>query len=344
MQAKLEVNVDNIVHNIETIRKDKDALIAVKANAYGMGIKLIDHLVDRGYDFFGVSTVDEAVYIKERFPDTRVLIFSGVFPEDLEIVHKYNIMITVYDFEMLNLMTNEDSFHIKVDVGMGRLGFQEEELDGVIKILRTNKVEATGFYSHLPMADNDEVTEEQIKKFQRMLEKFQEYQKVRYVHLYSSLAALKYESTFDNVVRLGLLAYGYYGSAEIKNRYNEDIRESARLSARVSHLKNYHDKIGYDLTEKVDGKVATVTMGYHDGLNQGYRHLSIAGVGEIVGKVCMCQTMVKLEEDKNNKIKKGEYIEIFGDNTSIYDVAKHTKTSVYELLSVLSDRVKRIYY
>lgn len=341
MNGKLEINISKIISNIELIKGNKQACIAVKGNAYGVGMEIVDYLIKYGYDFFGVSTVEEALFVRSKSKSVKILIFSAIFNEDLKIIRQNDIMFTVYDFELLSKLQKEDKFHLKFDVGMGRLGFNILETPKVIGALSKKDLNVTGIYTHLPEVDNDKKSLEQMKSFEKIISKFKKIQnEIPYIHLYNSIGALKYKTTFDNLVRPGLGIYGYYGNEEDFQKYDFKIKPALKLSAKISLIKDYSGEIGYDGIDTVEGKIATLMIGYHDGITQMYQHYKIPHVGKVVGKICMCQMMIQL--DAENIKTKSDFVTIF-EKDSIYLLAKHTGTSVYELLSTLSPRIQRIY-
>lgn len=335
----LEIDTKKIMNNINVIKKKKEICLAVKGNAYGVGNEIIEYFIDEGFDFFGVSTIQEALDIRRKSKTAKILIFSAVFPEDLEIVRENNFKITVYDLELLKSLNNSDQIHIKFDVGMGRLGFKPSAVKKVNEIIKEKKLIIEGVYTHLPSVDNEIFTEKQIEVFKNIVNQIKaSTPKIPYVHIFNGLGALKYNTEFDNMVRVGLGIYGYYGNLKLKEKYNFDLKPSLKLTTKISMIKEYSGLIGYDGIDEVDGEIVTIPIGYHDGLTQGYHNYQIPGVGRIVGKVCMCQTMILLDED--NKLKKGDVIEIFNEQ-NIYQLSEHSKTSVYELLSTLSNRIER---
>lgn len=341
MNARLEIDIDKIISNIELIRKNKEVCLPVKGNCYGFGLDLIQIFIERGYTFFAVSTLEEAKYVRKLNKKVKVLIFSAIFPEDLKVVREYNLLFTVYDFEILNTLNPEDQFHLKIDIGMGRLGFQENELEKVKDVIVEKGLNPEGIYTHLPKCDDEDSSLKKIEQFEEMTKFFQSNNiSFEYIHIYNGLGALKYNTTFDNLIRPGLAIYGYYGSEIIKNKFTYPLKETASLKVRISHVKNYKGEIGYDGIEKVDGHILTLPIGYHDGIGRLYEGYKISDVGKIVGKICMCQFMIGACD---SNFKKGDYVEIFGQNNSIYDLSTYANISVYEIFSCLSDRIERIY-
>ncbi len=337
----LEVDVKNVLDNLKILSKDKEVCIPVKGNVYGLGLQLIDYLIEAGYLFFGVSTIQEAIYIRNKSKEAKILLFSAIFNNDIPIIKQYNIIITVYDFEILNMIDSSIKFHLKIDVGMGRLGFLNNQVGQVIEIIMYNDLLIEGIYTHLPQANNTHISFKQINQFKIITEKFKQQLSIKYIHLYNGLGSLKYLTTFDNLIRPGLATYGYFDNQIIYNQYKDLIKPTIKLKVRVGSIKEYYGLVGYDGIDHVYGKIISLPIGYHDGMRQNYHNYMIPNIGKIVGKVCMCQTLVLA--DQNTNIQKGQYIYLIANEFDLYTLSKHSQISVYEILSVLGSRISREY-
>lgn len=332
MNIILDVEINKILRNLEKISYNKKPCIAVKGNCYGVGLELINILIDKGYDFFCVSTIDEADYIRKISKEVEILILTTIFEEDLEYVREKNYIFTVSDIEILGYLKESDRFHIKIDIGMGRLGISVLEANkNKNEILKYNP---EGIYAHLPDYQNEELTINQIYKFEKLIEEYK--YNFKYIHIKASHASLKYKTDFDNMIRPGIAMYGLFSDKKESTEY--DLEEALSLKVKIGMIKEYSGKIGYSGIDNVSGNVATLFMGYHDGLKQEYRGYELAE-GKIVGKICMCQFMMLLKDKKKAK----EYIEIFGKKNSIYKLAEYSNVSIYEVISTLSSRVYKNY-
>ncbi len=339
MNSVLKVNCDTLRHNLEVLSNKKEVLIPVKANAYGLGYDVIDFFLEEGYLNYGVSTIEEALLVRQKSKDAKILLFGSVFLEDLDIVKDNNITISVYDLDVLKALDNSISFHLKFDSGMGRLGFLESQKEEVLEVIKSNNLLVDGIYTHFPETDVYESTIKQIEFFKSIVDYFKSSIDINYVHMFNGVGALKYDTDFDNLIRPGLATYGYFSNLEIKKEVGKNIKESLELCVRVGHKKSYDGVIGYDSTESVKGNVITIPVGYHDGLKMTYQGYEIENVGKFVGKICMCQSMILLNEDNVNK---GDWIDIFSGET-IYSLSSYSGASVYEIIATLGNRIKREY-
>jgi alanine racemase len=183
------------------------------------------------------------------------------------------------------------------------------------------------------MASNEEFSKRQIAELKKASENFPD---IKYVHIQNTLGAIKYDVDFCNMVRIGIGQFGYLAGRREASLYGQKLKPALRLEARVLQYKeNFDGPIGYDLTENVTGNIATIRMGYHDGLLRCFQGYKFNSGAKIVGLICMCQAMLKVEHDS-------EYIEIFGEEENIYSLLKYGKISTYEFLVSLSARVDKI--
>ncbi len=339
MSSVLKVDYSSLKNNLKVLSEKKEVLIPVKANAYGLGYDIVDFFLSEGYLNYGVSTIKEAIIVRKKSKEAKILLFGSVFLEDLDNIKKYNITISVYDFEMLNIIDKDISFHLKFDLGMGRLGFLKDQKEEVLNIIKEKNLLVSGIYTHFPATDNYDLTIGQIQNFKNIVDYFKSSIDIEYVHMFNGVGALKYNTDFDNLIRPGLATYGYFSNMDIKKEIGNKIKESLELCVRVGHKKEYDDFIGYDMTQKVKGNVITIPLGYHDGLKMQYQGYKIKNIGEFVGKICMCQSMILLDD---NNINKGDWISIF-KGEDIYKLSSFSGVSVYEIIATLGNRIKREY-
>lgn len=333
----LKINLKQVQENIKNVSKGKKACLMVKANNYGIGYGIIPEFVKMGYDYFGVSTIQEADIVRSYAPKAEILIVSYVDPVDYQKVIDKNYTITVYDMSTLNSIEQKIKYHLKFDTGMGRIGFFPDEIAQVKAIIDQKQIYPEGIFSHFPEAINQTFTLKQIENFKRIVGEFNDYD-FKYVHLQNSVGSQLYNLDFCNMIRPGLSIWGYYAD-EIEKQFVEEklgivIKPTLCLNAKVHMIKNYDGLIGYDLSEKVHGKVGTIRIGYHDGLSRSFNSYVFSTGEKIVGKVCMCQSFVLLPKDI-------EQLEIFGEHNSIYDLSKYGDITIYELLVSLSNRILR---
>ncbi len=331
------INLDNIEYNMKKIQHliSTDKIVAVvKADAYGHGYEKIVRLYEKlGIKWFAVATYFEAIEVYNLGLNVNVLILGPVEMEYYSDLEKKRIRFAVTSFEELEYIkenTKNALYHIAYDTGMGRIGFDDKNID-----IALSKYKPEGVFTHLSVAEKDQdFTRSQIEKFNKVVSKYD----ILYKHALNSYGSLNNDKIYD-LYRLGIILYGGDSTGEFK--------PCKSLYARVSYVKKLdHDTyIGYGNTyrAKVGDIVATVSIGYADGLtrkisNNGKVYLNGAYY-DIIGNICMDQMMIKADEN----VKVGDFVEIYGDHIFATDLAKACDTISYDILCRFSKRVERKY-
>ena len=343
----MEVNLDQITSNVKKIREicQKKIIAVVKADAYGCGDEqVLNACLEGGAEMAAVSSLDEAMMLRNTGYEGEVLILGTVNPADVRTLIENHISTAAYSMEWVKLVTAEDcrglSVHMAVDTGMNRIGFKKkEELKEALDLLLAAGCQADGIFTHFYCADVPDhvLTNQQSDRFEEAV-KYLNYP-FRWVHCDNSDAALFHHDDFSNACRIGITLYGITG-------YENNLEHPVSLYSTVTMCKHVAagETIGYGATYTAAGDeiIVTVPIGYADGLiraNQG-RKVYVDGVyGEIVGRVCMDQIMVKVDHE----IPFGTRVEIFGDHIRIEDMADDLHTIPYEVLCLISPRVTRKY-
>ncbi len=335
MNHVLTIDKQSVIDNINTCKGNKDVCLMVKANTYGLGDTAVTMLIDLGYQFFGVSTLEEALKLRSFSDQIKILLVSYISLDEIETCIDNDITFTVYDFMMVDKLRSNACFHLKFDTNMGRLGFQLDEIDKLIFELKSKQLKPEGIFSHLACASNVEKTLVAIKNFKYCIAKFDEFD-LKYIHLLNSYGSLNYNTEFDNLVRVGIGIWGYLANEEEATRSKINLQPALSLKLSISHVKQYEGEISYDHLDKVRGTILTIPFGYHDGLRRDMRHYEYKE-GTIVGNINMCQHMVLT---KSNDYNRGDMITLF-DKQDLYKVCKYSNITSYEFLVNLSSRIKR---
>ena len=358
MRCWAEINIDNLYKNIRELEKItlKEKIMAViKANAYGHGmIEICESLIKTGIKNFAVATVEEALKIKEISNEVTILILGPVENEYMGKISDNNIYFMITDFEEIEYIEKNGinvNIFLKIDTGMGRVGFQKDEISELIEKLKNCKyVNATGVFSHFSSSDSDEdYTKLQEKRFKETSENImKEIKSVKYRHILNSFGSLKYHDSEYDFVRTGIILYG--GVTE-EETVPYKFKPVMSLYAKISHIKKLHKDsfISYGNTymAKKGDTVATVSIGYAEGVrrdlsNKGYVYYK-GHRCNIIGRVCMDQLMILIPEELAESAKKGDVVEFFGKNINIVEVADLCNTISYEILCGISSRVPRVY-
>ncbi len=333
----LEIDKSQVAENIKLASKGKQVCLMVKANNYGVGYDFIPEFTEMGYNYFGVTTIEEADIVRALAPDSEILIVGYVDEKDYAKAVLKNYTLTIFSEETLQTLNSEIKYHLKFDTGMGRIGFFKDQIANLKNQIAEIGNYPVGIYTHLPEGLNQEFSLNQIELFKEILTEFADYD-FEYVHMQNSVGCQLYDLDFCNMVRPGISIWGLYADEEekkiIEQKNGVTIKPALNLQAKVHMVKDYEGLIGYDLSEYVSGKIATIRIGYHDGFNRRFTGYTFNTSERVVGKVCMCQAFVQI----NGPI---DHLEIFGPTNSIYNLTTYAKMTTYELLVSMSNRILR---
>lgn len=363
-----EINLDNLVYNLQNVQKKilptSQIMAVVKADAYGHGaVEVSKILIENGVKLFGVAIIDEALQLRHFNFGVPILIL-GFTPYELsEQVVQNDISQTIYTYEQAYYLNEaakklhkRAKVHIKVDTGMGRIGFlcNDESIKKVIEVANLSNIELEGIFSHFSSADDpgsDDFTHDQFKKFENFVKELSKNGVYfKYKHISNSAAAIRFPQYQLDIVRLGIILYGLYPS---NIDYNIDLKPVMSLKARVINVKEVPEgyPISYNrkfVTTK-KSRIATIPIGYADGFTRvGSEKRSVLIKGQfakVVGNVCMDQCMVDVSHIEDVKI--GDEVVIFGkqkDNEITADeLALQIGTINYEIICSVSKRIPRVY-
>ncbi len=358
MRCWAEINIQNLYENIKEIEKvtSKDKIIAVlKADAYGHGMeKICEVLLNVGIKSFAVATVEEALKLKEINSQVFVIILGPIQNGDMGLILENDIYFTLTDLDEIKYLEankQKSNVFIKIDSGMGRVGFQKNELEELISLIKQCKyVNTVGIFSHLSSSDsNEEYTKFQENNFREMSNRILfEIPTIKYRHLLNSFGILKFQKSVYDFIRIGIIAYG--GVSE-KDTSPYNFKPVMSLYAKISYIKTLNEDtfISYGNTYKAKkgDTIGTVSIGYADGVrrdlsNKGYVYYK-GNKCDIIGRVCMDQLLILIPQKLSKEAKKGDTVEIFGENINVVEVADLCNTISYEILCGISQRVPRIY-
>ena len=346
------VDLDHLKYNVELAHSEfKRPLMAViKADAYGHGYKEVaSFLKDIDYiEMFAVATLQEAIELRELGINKGILILGAIptSKEDIDLAIKYDISLTMVSVAYLKLLDHlidkgqTLKVHIKLDTGMHRIGLMsKDELSTLLELVDPDKFNVEGIFTHFATADGDDVAfEKQRSLFYEMIGNC----KFKYIHCCNSAAMTYHHDEKSNMGRLGITMYGCSPNGEEETKFKQVMS----LYTKVAMIKKIPagDRVGYGLTytAKEDEYIATLPIGYADGFirkNQGRKVYINGKYYEIVGRVCMDQMMVRVDEN----VKIGDQVEIFGEHISLESMAKDLDTISYEVLCLISKRVPRVY-
>jgi alanine racemase len=357
----LKINLDALTNNLNFYRsklESKTKIMAmVKAFSYGSGSFEIANLMQfHRVDYLGVAYADEGVRLRENGIHLPIMVMNPS-PDSFESIYKNNLEPEIYNLGLLDkylqfLNGREGSIHLKIETGMKRLGFDEDEIDNLIERLQSNdNLSVKSIFSHLAGADDgahQQFSEQQADKFKRLSSKLIAAIKEKPIlHLLNSPGILRYPQFHFDMVRLGI---GLYGVEAGKTEDQKMLQPISELTTIVSQLRTVKkgETVGYGRKgiAKKDIVVATIAIGYADGFSrafsQGKGFVWVNGQrASVIGNVCMDMTMIDVTDIN---VEVGDQVEIFGNNISIIELADAIDTIPYEILTNVSQRVKRVYF
>ncbi|NMA86917.1 MAG: alanine racemase [Tissierellia bacterium] len=364
----VEINLDNLAHNIREVKKstNEDTLITavVKANAYGHGaIASSKVFLENGGDRLAVATLSEAIEIRRAGIDVPILILAFTPISQYREIIEYDIIQTIYNYsEAIILskyaveMAKSVKIHIKIDTGMGRVGYlpSEEAIEEIIKISKLPNIEIEGIFTHFATADevDKSFTNLQYNRFVDVINKLEDRGlNIPIKHAANSAAIIDLPEYNLNMVRAGIMLYGLYPSPYVdKSRIK--LKPAMTLKTRISNIKTvpkgYGISYGQIFATEKESKIATIPIGYADGFT---RLLTSRGeaftngkIVPIVGRICMDQSMLDITEIENASV--GDEVILFGSGEKglhIDEVANKLNTINYEIVCMVGRRVPRVY-
>lgn len=350
MLVNLEINKSNLEKNLKIVRSiNKNLICVIKDNAYGLGIEnILPILLENKCDYFAVAYIEEAVKIqkllenlklKNQNDKIKVMALNYVKPENVGDAIRNNIELTVFNFsQLLDYLKILDDFfenmtlkiHIKVNSGMNRLGFDENEILELVEIIKKynlnnkskNRLEIISIFSHISDAENQAETEKQVEKYEKILKIFsQNNVRYKYSHLQASPLLFKYGKKYNyDFARIGMALYGMEPLST-----DVGLLDVITVKSKIINIRNVkkNDKVSYGSKGivKHDSKIGIVAIGYAHGLqkqieNSGEAYILVNGQkAKIIGEICMDMIFVDLTNIEN--VKMNDEVVIIGSQENV---------------------------
>lgn len=364
--TRVIVDLQAIAHNVRLLKShapQSQFLAVVKADGYGHGaVPVARAALAAGATWLAVAIVEEAVELRRAGIGVPILVLGYVPPESVGLAIAHDVRIPLYQPEMARVLAGEARLqgrparvHIKVDTGMGRIGFQPAQVLPVLQsVQETSGLEIEGIFTHLAVADDPPAvyTQQQLDTFDEVLAALTRHGlRPPVVHAANSAGIMAHPRSHYDLVRGGIAIYGQPPDPAVA--WPDDLRPALRWETRIAHVKDLPPGmcISYGCTYTTRGheRIATLPVGYAD----GYSRL-LSNRGEVlvrgqrcpvVGRVCMDQIIVRLPLDLD--VAPGEPVVLLGrdgsDVITAAEIAGRMGTINYEVLCLISSRVPRIY-
>ena len=362
-ETVLEINLNAISHNLTFYKSKLDPktkmMVMVKAFGYGNGgfeiAKLLEH---HKVDYLGVAFADEGISLKNAGIRVPIMVLNPETTSFTAII-QHHLEPEIYSVKGLKafLKIAEQKklkhfpIHIKIDTGMHRLGFEEDNLEDLIQILKGNEtVQIKSILSHMATSDDlnhDAFSKSQIALFEKLSTKIQTELNIKPIrHILNTSGIANYPKAQYDMVRLGIGLYGISNDEEEQ----KELENVGTLKSVISQIRTIDkgESVGYGRRFIADRstKVATIPIGYADGIRRswgnGVGYVTINGKqAKIIGSICMDMLMVDVTYID---CKEGNTVIVFGENPTVPFMAKELNTIPYEILTSISQRVKRVFF
>jgi len=362
----VEVDLGAIRHNLQQVKRRVGSSVkimaVVKADAYGHGARRVSKvLVEEGVDALAVTDFNEGASLRQIGIDVPILILGSLSSEEIDSLLHYSLTPTIFDFntaEMLSLLAKSSGrrvgVHINIDTGMGRFGISYKEAPSFIeKIANLEGLKIEGIYSHFSSAEEgDDFSHTQIELFQNVLKKMNKkgiYPSLQ--HISNSAGVINLPRSYFNMVRPGLIIYGYYPSPKVSDELI--LKPSMCLKTEVAFVrrvpKGMSLSYGRAYVTSEPASIAILPVGYAHGyprcLSNKAEVLIRGERASLVGRICMDQTLVNVTHIKG--VRRGDEVILWGgqgeEKVSLEEVSLKANTIPYELVTNVGKSVYRIY-
>lgn len=365
-ETVMEINLDAMVDNFNAFRSrlkpTTGVICMIKASGYGAGShELAKTLQSQGAAYLAVAVHDEGVDLRQAGITMPILVLNPLV-ENFKSLFSYHLEPEIYSIDFLRKLIKEAQLngitgypvHIKIDSGMHRLGFRKENMAELIEVLSgQTQVVPKSIFSHLCAADDpmeDDYTMSQFEYFGECCDTLQAAFPERKIlrHILNSTGITRFPEHQLDMVRLGI---GLYGIKTVHDGSQDELRPVSSLHTVIISIKKWDagTTIGYNRRGvlKRTSLIATVPVGYADGINRhlgwGNSAMIVRGVKcPTVGTICMDACMIDVTDVPDVHV--GDRVEVFGENMPVDTLADTLQTIPYEVLTSISQRVKRIYY
>jgi alanine racemase len=363
-ETMLEINLNALLGNLNfyksKLQPGVKLMAMVKAFSYGSGTFEVANILQYNkVDYLAVAYIDEGVALRQAGITLPVMVLNPE-PSAFDKLIEFNLEPEIYSFGLLDKFVryaqqhqvSQYPVHLKIDTGMHRLGFEDFELDALCDLLTENTyIKVQSVFSHLVASDNeahDAFTRKQIKQFKLAFEQVEQalgYTVIK--HISNTSAIIRWPDAQFDMVRLGIGLYGI--DAAVPDHLN-GLQPIATLKTSISQVKHIiaGDTIGYNRNGSLlkDGRIATVRIGYADGylraFGNGVGKMMVKGVlVPTVGNIAMDMCMIDVSAVE---VKEGDEVIVFNEQQTIEDLAEQIGTIPYEILTNISQRVKRVYF
>ncbi len=362
-QTWAEVSLVSLSKNFQSLRNIipvyTKVMACVKADAYGHGlVQVAQKLAQEEVEYFGVASIDEGVKLRQSGIKVPILILGLVLNKDILPLFDFKLTPTVSSLDFARALNKVAikrkqnlCVHIKIDTGMGRIGFLPEEAKKAIIVMHQFKtLFIEGLFTHLACADiNRSFTLQQLEAFNKVVRQLALVGvRIPLLHAANSMGVMGYKESHFNMVRPGLALYGLSPRATLKVKLEPVLSLKSKVVYTKKLPAGYGLSYGHDYVTKHNTNIVTIPIGYGDGYPRNLSNIAPVLIGgkrfKVSGRVCMDQLLVDV--GKNN-IKAGSEVVLIGkqgkNSVTVDELAKLSQTISYEIVCGLGSRIPRVY-
>lgn len=358
----LEINLDAIIHNLNyarsLLRPETRMMVMVKAFSYGgASFEIANLLQYHRVDYLAVAYVDEGIMLREHGIRTPIMVLNPSI-DAFSLMQDFQLEPEIYSLKLLKawieitkLKPSISPIHLKIDTGMHRLGFVQQDVDELVTYMKSKaEIKVGSIFSHLVASEDkleDAYTHHQVGQFEQIYKQLSQvlgYSPIK--HILNSSGIQRFSEYQFDMVRLGIGLYG----VDVSGNALDKLRTISTLKTVISQIQhlNIGETVGYNRKGKVEHpkKIATIAIGYADGFDRrlGNGRLEVIVNGKsapTIGNICMDMAMIDIT---GIEAEEGDEVIIFGEEQPIAVLAQAMQTIPYEVLTNISARVKRIFY
>ena len=378
MKNNVIIDLNNIGNNAKVIKntfKDyKHYMAVLKGNAYGHGMKVVNKIVENGFNYIAVFSLNEALEIRKYNKNIPILLLCPITIYELDIAKEHNLTITVHDINYLKELLKLDyklNIHLKLDTGMNRLGFKlPEEVVYAVNAIKESSYTLEGIYSHFATIGLfDPYYDRQVKKFKE-LTSLVDLSEIPMIHFSSSVILLTHKKLeCVNTLRCGILLYGYnvcpfisnvglknklrnirnkyyqkkYNLSKLTTNVNIDIKPCMKFVTRILQIKDVKEgeTIGYGAYKvEKDTKIAILPIGYYNGIGKNKRYVLINGNKYYsIGEIAMNMMAISIDD----RVNLNDEVIVLGDDLTLGKTAMFNDSSLSETLINIGNNNNIIY-
>jgi alanine racemase len=356
----LEIDGNALLHNLnyfkQKLQPETKIMVVVKAFSYGSDAIQVAKFLENKVDYYTVAYSSEGIALREAGVKTPILVLHPQL-QNLKAIVDYRLEPNLYNFKIFNafLKLADEAplmnypIHLKFNTGLNRLGFWHTDVPKILSDLKkTNHVKVTSLFSHLAASEDleeEEFTNNQINNFAHIVQQI--YKHLEYepmLHILNTSGIVNYPKAQFDIVRLGIGLYGFGNS----DKETSQLKNTHNLKSIISqiHLIKPGETVGYNraFVAKRPSKTATIPIGHADGISRklgnkkGYVLINNEKA-KIIGNVCMDMIMVDIT---NINCKEGDEVIIFNSQEMIQKITDIAETIPYEILTAISQRVKKM--